>query len=553
MPRHQTSLIARRGIKPLPPFGRHTLAGSLRCPRHGVKTHPPPARRKGLGLFLTGKGSRLPVVRVLLLYPGFPDTFWSFKHALKFVHKRASLPPLGLLTVAALLPPEWEKRLVDVNVRPLTDQDLAWADLVCLSAMIVQRPSAEALIARCKAAGKRIVAGGPLFTSEHAQFPDVDHFVLNEAELTLPPFLRDFALGCAQRVYATTEFADIRRTPAPLWELADLRRYASMSLQYSRGCPFDCEFCDVTVKFGHLPRTKSSAQVVAELDGLWRLGWRRQVFFVDDNLIGNKRALKTELLPALIEWQRHRHGVPFYTEASINLADDPGLMAQMSAAGFDGVFIGIETPDESGLLECNKHQNQRRDLVADVKRIQRAGLQVQGGFIVGFDSDTPAIFQRQVDFIQRSGIVTAMVGLLNALPDTRLHARMMREGRLLSRSSGDNVDGTTNFVSRMNADTLREGYRRILRHIYSPGPYYQRVRTFLREYRRPQIRVRPDWRQLLAFAHSSVRLGVLGRERFQYWWLLVWTLFRRPRLMPLAVTLAIYGHHFRKCSGALAS
>jgi len=491
-------------------------------------------------------------VRVLLLYPRFPDTFWSFKHALKFVRKRASLPPLGLLTVAALLPPEWEKRLVDLNVRPLTEQDLAWADLVCLSAMIVQRPSAEALIACCKAAGKLIVAGGPLFTSEHAQFPDVDHFVLNEAELTLPPFLRDFAAGRAQRVYATTEFADIRRTPAPLWALADLRRYASMSLQYSRGCPFDCEFCDVTVKFGHFPRTKSAAQVIAELDGLYRLGWRGQVFFVDDNLIGNKRALKTELLPALIAWQQRRHGVPFYTEASINLADDPELMALMSRAGFDGVFIGIETPDESGLLECNKHQNQRRDLVADVKRIQRAGLQVQGGFIVGFDSDTPAIFQRQVDFIQRSGIVTAMVGLLNALPDTRLHARMQREGRLLTRSSGDNVDGTTNFLPRMNADTLREGYRRILRQIYSPGPYYQRVRTFLREYRRPRVTVRPNWRQLLAFSHSAVRLGVLGRERFQYWWLLTWTLFHRPRLMPLAVTLAIYGHHFRKCCIALA-
>ena len=491
-------------------------------------------------------------MRVLLLYPRFPDTFWSFKHALKFVRKRASLPPLGLLTVAALLPPEWEKRLVDLNVRPLTEQDLAWADLVCLSAMIVQRPSAEALIACCKAAGKLIVAGGPLFTSEHAQFPDVDHFVLNEAELTLPPFLRDFAAGRAQRVYATTEFADIRRTPAPLWALADLRRYASMSLQYSRGCPFDCEFCDVTVKFGHFPRTKSAAQVIAELDGLYRLGWRGQVFFVDDNLIGNKRALKTELLPALIAWQQRRHGVPFYTEASINLADDPELMALMSRAGFDGVFIGIETPDESGLLECNKHQNQRRDLVADVKRIQRAGLQVQGGFIVGFDSDTPAIFQRQVDFIQRSGIVTAMVGLLNALPDTRLHARMQREGRLLTRSSGDNVDGTTNFLPRMNADTLREGYRRILRQIYSPGPYYQRVRTFLREYRRPRVTVRPNWRQLLAFSHSAVRLGVLGRERFQYWWLLTWTLFHRPRLMPLAVTLAIYGHHFRKCCIALA-
>ena len=488
---------------------------------------------------------------VLLLYPAFPDTFWSFKHALRFVLRRASLPPLGLLTVAALLPREWEKRLVDLNVRPLTEADLAWADLVCLSAMIVQRPSAEALIARCRAAGKRIVAGGPLFTSEHAQFPDIDHFVLNEAELTLPGFLRDFERGSAQRIYATTEFADIRQTPAPLWELANLGAYASMSLQYSRGCPFDCEFCDVTVKFGHNPRTKSAAQILAELDGLYRLGWRRQVFFVDDNLIGNKRTLKNELLPALIGWQKGRHGLPFYTEASINLADDPELMRLMADAGFDGVFIGIETPDESSLAECNKRQNQGRDLVADVKRIQRAGLQVQGGFIVGFDSDTPSIFQRQVDFIQRSGIVTAMVGLLNALPDTRLHARLKREGRLLGRSSGDNVDGTTNFVSRMNTEALREGYQRILRQIYSPGPYYQRVRTFLREYRRPRISARLSWRQVLAFFSSSVRLGIIGRERFHYWRLLAWTLFHRPRHMPLAVTLAIYGHHFRKCSAAI--
>ena len=491
-------------------------------------------------------------VHTLLLYPAFPDTFWSFKHALKFVRKRASLPPLGLLTVAALLPKEWEKRLVDLNVQPLTDEDLAWADLVCLSAMIVQRPSAEALITRCKAAGKTIVAGGPLFTSEHAQFPAVDHFVLNEAELTLPAFLRDFTQCCARRVYATTGFADIQQTPAPLWKLANLRAYASMSLQYSRGCPFDCEFCDVTVKFGHNPRTKSAAQVIAELDGLYRQGWRGQVFFVDDNLIGNKRALKTELLPALIAWQQGRRGLPFYTEASINLADDPELMRLMAEAGFDGVFIGIETPDDSSLAECNKRQNQGRDLVADVKRIQRAGLQVQGGFIVGFDSDTPSIFQRQVDFIQRSGIVTAMVGLLNALPDTRLHARLKLEGRLLGRSTGDNADGTTNFVSRMNAAALCEGYRRILRQIYSPGPYYQRVRTFLREYRRPRITVRMDWRQGLAFVHSALRLGLVGRERFHYWRLLTWTLFHRPRHMSLAVTLAIYGHHFRKCSAALA-
>jgi len=492
------------------------------------------------------------VVRALLLHPGFPDTFWSFKHALKFVRKRASLPPLGLLTVAALLPSAWEKRLVDLNVRPLTEKDLAWADLVCIGAMIVQRESAQALIARCRAAGKLIVAGGPLFTSEHAQFPEVDHFVLNEAELTLPDFLRDLERGCARRVYATAAFADIRRTPAPLWALADLRRYASMSLQYSRGCPFDCEFCDVTVKFGHQPRTKAVAQVIAELDGLYRLGWRGQVFFVDDNLIGNKRALKTELLPALIQWQKGRHGLPFYTEASINLADDPALMRLMSEAGFDGVFIGIETPDDSALAECGKRQNQGRDLVADVQRIQQAGLQVQGGFILGFDSDTPSIFQRQVDFIQRSGIVTAMVGLLNALPDTRLHARMEREGRLLGQSTGNNVDGTTNFTSRMNADVLREGYRRVLRHIYAPGPYYQRVRTFLREYRRPRISVRLNWRQVMAFGFSSIRLGVIGRERFHYWRLLTWTLFHRPAHVPLAVTLAIYGHHFRKCSAVVA-
>ena len=487
-------------------------------------------------------------MNVLLLHPKFPDTFWSFKHALKFVRKRASLPPLGLLTVARMLPSAWNKRLVDTNVRTLRDQDLAWADLVCIGAMIAQRDSVEELIARCRTAGKTIVAGGPLFTSAHEEFPEVDHFVLNEAELTLPEFLRDFARGAPRRVYATTEFAELSQTPSPLWELADVQRYASMSIQFSRGCPFDCEFCDVTAKFGHRPRTKPVAQVIAELDELYRLGWRGKVFFVDDNLIGNKRVLKTELLPALINWQhQRRRGLPFYTEASINLADDEELMRLMVEAGFDGVFVGIETPDEASLVECNKHQNQKRDLIADVKRMQRAGLEVQGGFIVGFDSDTPTIFQRQMEFIQKSGIVTAMVGLLNALPGTRLHARMRREGRLLGHTSGDNVDGTTNFIPRMNADALREGYRSILQGIYAPGPYYQRVRTFLREYRRPQISTSFSWRDLWALGHSTIRLGVVGRERFQYWRLLLWTLFHRPALLQLAVTFAIYGHHFRKC------
>jgi radical SAM superfamily enzyme YgiQ (UPF0313 family) len=400
-------------------------------------------------------------MKTLLVYPEFPDTFWSFKHALKFIRKRASLPPLGLLTVAAMLPSKWHLRLVDLNVRRLTDRDLAWADVVFVSAMIAQRGPAERLIARCRPAGKTIVAGGPLFTSAHSEFPDVDHFVLNEAELTLPEFLEDFKAGSARRIYTTTQFADIHLSPTPRWELAELNRYASMSVQFSRGCPFDCEFCDVTAKFGHVPRTKTPQQVVAELDSLYRHGWRGPVFFVDDNLIGNKRGLKTELLPALIAWQRHRRrrGVfPFYTEASINLADDPELMAMMADAGFDGVFIGIETPDAGALAECNKRQNQGRDLIADVKRIQRAGLQVQGGFIVGFDTDVPSIFQRQVDFIQKSGIVTAMVGLLNALPDTKLHARLRREGRLVGHTSGNNVDGTINFLPRMPTAQLIDGY-----------------------------------------------------------------------------------------------
>jgi radical SAM superfamily enzyme YgiQ (UPF0313 family) len=491
-------------------------------------------------------------MNALLLYPEFPDTFWSFKHALKFIRKRATLPPLGLLTVAAMLPRSWSLRLVDLNVGRLTDGELAWADLVCVSAMMAQRESVQQLLARCRAAGKTIVAGGPLFTSAKDEFPLVDHFVLNEAELTLPEFLRDWECGAARRVYEAGGFADLKQTPVPRWDLAHVSRYASMSVQYSRGCPFDCEFCDVTAKFGHSPRTKPAAQIIAELEAIFDRGWRGPVFFVDDNLIGNKRALRHDLLPALVAWQQARgRRFPFYTEASITLADDPALLAQMAEAGFDTVFIGIETPDAGALAECNKRQNTGRDLIADVKRIQRAGLQVQGGFIVGFDTDAPGIFQRQIELIQKSGIVTAMVGLLNALPDTKLHARLAREGRLLGGSTGNNVDGTLNFLPRMPAPQLIEGYKTILRRIYAPGAYYQRVRTFLREYRRPRIAAPISWRHFLALGWSTFRLGVIGRERFQYWHLLAWTLLHRPSLLPLAVTLAIYGHHFRKCCAGI--
>ena len=333
-------------------------------------------------------------MKVLLLYPEFPDTFWSFKHALQFIRKKASMPPLGLLTVAAMLPPTWELRLVDLNVDKLTDDDLAWADCAMISAMVVQREPARRVIARCKLAGLTVVAGGPLFTIEHEQFAEVDHFVLNEAELTLPPFLADLAAGGAQRVYTSAEYPDVRLSPTPLWHLANLKHYATMAVQFSRGCPFDCDFCNVTMLLGHRPRVKTTAQVLAELDGLYNLGWRERVFFVDDNFIGNKRVLKEDLLPALIAWRRGKTGMPFNTEVSINLADDAELLQLMGDAGFDTVFVGIETPDDGSLAECSKKQNLKRDMVEDVKRIQRAGLEVQGGFIVGFDNDTPAIFRQ---------------------------------------------------------------------------------------------------------------------------------------------------------------
>ena len=486
-------------------------------------------------------------MNVLLVYPEFPDTFWSFRYALKFIGRKSAFPPLGLLTVAAMLPEEWGKRLVDLNVRRLRQKDLAWADCVFVSAMAVQRRSVRDVLARCRQAGVRIVAGGPLFTNEPDAFPEVDHLVLNEAEVTLPQFLADLERGVPERVYSTAELADLQTTPMPLWHLADVKSYGSMNVQYSRGCPFDCEFCNITALFGRRPRTKSAVQIIAELNSLWDLGWRGSVFFVDDNLLGNKRRLKEELLPALIAWQEGHRGMPFNTEISINVADDEELMQMMVQAGFDAVFIGIETPSEESLKECGKVQNRGRDLIADVRRIQRTGLQVQGGFIVGFDGDTPDIFQRQIDFIQNSGIVTAMVGLLEAIPGTRLYERLKRENRIVdAETSGDNADATTNIIPRMSLDSLRQGYLEIMHHIYAPRHYYRRVLTFLRQYKTPHVTASISRARVLAVARSAVRLGVLGRERFQYWRLMAWTVTHRPSLFPLAVSLAIYGHHFRK-------
>jgi radical SAM superfamily enzyme YgiQ (UPF0313 family) len=491
-------------------------------------------------------------MNVLLVYPSFPNTFWSFKYALKFIRKKAAYPPLGLLTVAAILPENWSKRLVDLNVSTLSDDDLAWADMVFVGGMALQRVSAGQVVDRCKAEGLKVVGGGPLFTVEPEAFAAVDHLVLDEAEMTLPQFLADLQNGHPQKIYRAAGFCDLHATPKPCWELVQMNKYAAMSVQFSRGCPFNCEFCNVTVLFGNRTRMKTARQMVAELDGLYAAGWRGNIFFVDDNFIGNKRYLKNELLPALIQWRRGKKGCPFYTEASINLADDPALIDLMVQAGFDSVFIGIESPDERSLAECKKSQNTDRDLLESVRIIQRAGLQVQGGFIVGFDSDTQSIFQRQIDFIQKSGIVTAMVGLLQAPPGTRLYDRLQRENRLRGGISGDNVDGTTNIVPQMGIDILLDGYQSIMAHIYTPRHYYRRVQTFLKECRAPIVRVPMDIQRFLAFFRTSIRLGIIGKERFQYWRLLAWALVRRPRLLPTAITLAIYGYHFRRVSELIA-
>ena len=485
-------------------------------------------------------------MKVLLIYPAFPDTFWSFSHAIKFIRKKAAYPPLGMLTVAAMLPKGWSKRLVDVNVETLTDEDLDWADLVFVGGMTIQRKSAYKIITRCKAAGLRIVGGGPLFSVEQDLFVKVDHLVLDEAELTLPPFLNDLMHGRPKRIYRSSGYCDMRLTPAPAWELVEMKRYASMCLQVSRGCPFNCDFCNVTALFGHKLRVKTPAQVIAELDRLYHAGWRGNIFFVDDNFIGNKRYLKAELLPALIRWRRNKKGCVFYTEATINLADDPELMDMMVQAGFDAVFIGIESPDEDSLQECRKQQNKDRDMSEDVRIIQRAGLQVMGGFIVGFDNDPPSIFQRQIDFIQKSGIVISMVGMLQAPPGTRLFERLKKENRLSGNLTGDNVDGSTNIIPKMGMERLKDGYRSIMQTIYTPRHFYRRIRTFLKEFKAPKVYHPMDFQRFLAFFRSSIRLGIIGRERYQYWRLLVWTLLRRPRLLPLAITLAIYGYHFRK-------
>jgi radical SAM superfamily enzyme YgiQ (UPF0313 family) len=421
--------------------------------------------------------------------------------------------------------------------------------MVFISGMSVQKESAKKVIRRCRRKNVKVVAGGPLFTAAHNDFSGVDHFILNEAELTLAPFLEDLKKGCAKSLYSSPGWADMKLSPVPDWDLIDMDDYASLNIQFSRGCPHNCEFCDITELFGHKIRKKDAGQIIKELDTIYERGWKGSVFFVDDNFTVHRRALKEEILPALINWTKEReYPFGFNTQVSIDLADDRELMEMLSEAGFDTVFVGIESPNEESLVECTKTQNSGRNMIEAVKIIQRHGIEVQGGFIVGFDSDPDTIFDAQIKFIQESGIATAMVGLLNAMRGTELYRRLKKEGRLLKNvDQGNNTNFSMNFVPRMDREKLLAGYKKIVSTIYAPENYYSRVKKFLDIYRpKSKAAHKISFRYIMAFIKSIVRLGIFGKERIYYWKLLLWTLVRHPRTFPKAVTMSIYGFHFRK-------
>jgi radical SAM superfamily enzyme YgiQ (UPF0313 family) len=485
-------------------------------------------------------------LNVLLIYPEYPDTFWSYKHALSFINLKASLPPLGLLTVSSMLPKTWEKKLVDMNIIELNDEDILWADLILISSMIVQQKSAGEIIKRVKSFGKTIVAGGPLFSALYKEFPDVDYFVLNEGEVTIPLFLKDFENGKAKHIYKSSVRPDITGTPIPDWSLININNYASMPMQVSRGCPFSCDFCDIIVMNGRVPRYKTVNQIISELDAIFDTGWRGGVFVVDDNFIGNRKKVKL-ILREMAQWMKS-HNRPFSlsTEASITLADDMEIVNLLKESNFSGVFVGIETPDEESLKSCGKIQNTGKDLKEKVKLLQRNGLEVKGGFIVGFDTDTSGTFERMIDFIQDSGIVTAMVGLLHALPKTKLYQKLKKEGRILNAATGNNTDSSLNFIPVINKEILIEGYKRILSTIYSPKNYYSRVITYLNEYIEFVDGSKMSLKtKINAISKSIWLMGLREKGKMHFWKLIIWTLFHKPKLLAEAITQSIYGYHFR--------
>ena len=482
-----------------------------------------------------------------MVYPQTPTTYWSFKYALPFEGKKALMPPLGLMTVASMLLHDYEVKLIDMNIAPLRREEIEAADLVFVSAMIVQRETFTQVVKLCNECGTTIVAGGPYASSAYADITGVDHFVLDEAEVTLPPFLEDFEAGHPKRMYRSQIRCEMRESPPPRFDIVDVKAYDTMPLQFSRGCPFNCEFCDIIEMFGRTPRTKSDDQFVHELSRVYQTGFRGQVFIVDDNFVGNRRRVKS-LLRALIGWQeRHRYPFHLSTEASIDLAQDDELLELLVKAGFHMVFVGLETPDEATLRHTKKSQNVRTSLLDSVEKIQRKGIEVTGGFILGFDTDPDDIFERQIRFIHQAAIPTAMVGLLQALPNTQLFRRLQKEGRLLQRSTGNNTnDLRLDFVPRMSQEALIRGYKRVISKLYSPRQYFERC--LLLRSRLPAKR--PGWRIPFGVALKAFLLS-LARQSFSsyghhYLKYLLASLRFGPRHFVNAVSFAINGYHFMR-------
>jgi radical SAM superfamily enzyme YgiQ (UPF0313 family) len=484
-------------------------------------------------------------MNALLVYPRFPVTYWGFQYGLRLTGKRAALPPLGLVTVAALLPSHWHMRLVDLNVEALHDDDLRWADVVLTGGLLIQAKSMQEVIARAVAFQLPVAVGGPAPTASPGLFGDADVVLQGEAEGRIDELVQALAerSGSPRTLEAATSFPDMTSVPVPRFDLLDLSTYVSVSVQYSRGCPFQCEFCDVIEIFGREPRVKTPEQVVEELEAIHRLGYRGTLFFVDDNFIGNQSAVK-RLLPILREWQRSR-GWPFdlYTEASVNLANDPQLLDEMVAAGFTSVFVGIETPSVKALEQTRKFHNLRVDLSAAIDRITRAGLEVMGGFIVGFDTDGEEVFALQREFLARQPMPLAMVGILTALPGTALWRRLEAEGRLRERPNGDQFS-RPNFVPVMDERALLSGYADLMKWLYSPQEYYRRCQAHL------------DRAGSISKARSSTRsevgvllrtiwhVGVLSPRRRLFWQLMVKALARGRRQLRQAVAHAVQGEHF---------
>jgi len=482
-------------------------------------------------------------MNALLVHPLTPTTYWGFQHAVGIVGKAASMPPLGLLTLAAQLPPSWSLRLVDLNVEPLRDDDLEWADVVLLTGMLIHLESMREVLARARRLGVRTVVGGPAASSSPEVFAEADHVFSGESEDRLYTLVDALESGNGPRVLLPVDGArpQITPVPPPRWDLLKRERYVSMSLQYSRGCPFNCEFCDIIELFGRQPRTKSAVQVLRELDALREWGWKGSVFFVDDNFIANRRAV-AEVLPAITRWQEE-HGRPFefYTEASVDLATQPKLIEAMVQAGFSTVFLGIETPSPEALRETQKLQNLRMELNESVERVTRAGLEVYAGFIVGFDADGPGIFEVQRAFIDSLPIAAAMVGILTALPRTQLWRRLEREGRLRRDCSGDQF-ARPNFTTTLPEDTLLEGYRTLLASIYQPESYYARCEKVVAQLGKGPL---PAQRAgaLAVLLKIVLRIGILSPRRRHFWRLMARAV-RRPHTLPRALALAVQGEHF---------